>query len=46
MVQAMIKEVNDSFGEERIVWVDAPEVTDEMLDDHVHLNEEGYKIMG
>ena len=44
LVQGMVKELNDSLREERIIWVDAPEVTDEMLDDHVHLNEQGYKI--
>ncbi|KAF9958722.1 hypothetical protein BGZ70_009111 [Mortierella alpina] len=45
MVQAMIAEINDNLGEERIFWSNAPaEVTKERLEDHVHLDDEGYRL--
>ena len=43
LVRRIAQEINGSLGEERIVWVDAPEISDEMMIDHVHLNEDGYK---
>ncbi|KAG0274107.1 hypothetical protein BGZ95_010101 [Linnemannia exigua] len=48
MVKVMVDEMNVNLGgggvgEARIVWSEAPtEVTKELLEDHVHLNQEGY----
>ncbi|KAF9129365.1 hypothetical protein BGX30_013979 [Mortierella sp. GBA39] len=43
MVKEMIKAMNDTLGEARILWSEAPEdVTKAMFEDHVHLNEDGY----
>ncbi|KAF9545120.1 hypothetical protein EC957_011275 [Mortierella hygrophila] len=43
MVKEMIKAMNDTLGEARILWSEAPEdVTKAMFEDHVHLDEEGY----
>ncbi|KAG0365679.1 hypothetical protein BGX24_004006 [Mortierella sp. AD032] len=48
MVKDMVDEMNINLGgggvgEARIVWSEAPaEVTKELLEDHVHLNQEGY----
>ncbi|KAF9361106.1 hypothetical protein BGX26_005735 [Mortierella sp. AD094] len=47
MVKAMITEMNASLGlqEDRIIWSGVPvEATIEHLDDHVHLDAEGYRI--
>ncbi|KAG0000782.1 hypothetical protein BGZ80_006405 [Entomortierella chlamydospora] len=47
MIKTMITEMNSSLGlqEDRIIWSEAPaEAIIEHLDDHVHLNEEGYRI--
>ncbi|CAO3566626.1 unnamed protein product [Mortierella alpina] len=45
MIKAMLTEMNGNLGEERIFWSDAPaEVTKERLEDHVHLDDEGYRI--
>lgn len=43
MVRGMIDEMNNNLGETRIVWNEAPEdVTKGMLEDHVHLDKDGY----
>lgn len=43
MVREMIKTMNDTLGDARILWSEAPEdVTKEMFEDHVHLDEHGY----
>ncbi|OAQ32055.1 SGNH hydrolase [Linnemannia elongata AG-77] len=43
MVKEMIKAMNDTLGDARIMWSEAPEdVTKEMFEDHVHLDELGY----
>lgn len=45
MLMSLVGQMNGNLGEERVVWVDAPEgVTKERLVDHVHLDEEGYGI--
>ncbi|KAF9434065.1 hypothetical protein BGZ76_008627 [Entomortierella beljakovae] len=47
LIKAMITEMNVNLGSEqdRIIWSSVPvEPTIEHLDDHVHLNEEGYRI--
>ncbi|KAK3809069.1 MAG: SGNH hydrolase-type esterase domain-containing protein [Linnemannia elongata] len=43
MVKEMIKAMNDILGDARILWSEAPEdVTKDMFEDHVHLDEDGY----
>ncbi|KAG0072724.1 hypothetical protein BGZ89_003562 [Linnemannia elongata] len=43
MVKEMIKAMNDTLEDARILWCEAPEdVTKEMFEDHVHLVELGY----
>ncbi|KAF9940964.1 hypothetical protein BGZ67_006202 [Mortierella alpina] len=45
MIKEMVAEMNGNLGEERIFWSNAPaEVTKERLEDHVHLDDEGYRI--
>ncbi|KAF9960818.1 hypothetical protein BGZ72_005824 [Mortierella alpina] len=45
MIKAMVAEMNGNLGKERIFWSDAPaDVTKERLEDHVHLDDEGYQI--
>ncbi|KAG0050392.1 hypothetical protein BGZ83_004816 [Gryganskiella cystojenkinii] len=47
MIRSVIQEMNTDSGKERIFLSEAPEEitkTEEHLDDHVHLNEEGYRI--
>ncbi|KAH6683979.1 SGNH hydrolase-type esterase domain-containing protein [Halenospora varia] len=37
--------MNKDVGKDSVIWVPAPEtITKEMLEDHVHLNEEGYRL--
>ncbi|KAG0208413.1 hypothetical protein BGX28_000631 [Mortierella sp. GBA30] len=45
MLKRMIDEMNVNLKEERVIWSDAPaQVTKEELDDHVHLDAEGYRL--
>lgn len=46
LIHTLVEEMNTNLGRERIFWSEAPkEVSkDEHLDDHVHLNEEGYHL--
>lgn len=45
LLREMIEVVNAGLEERRIEWLDAPTgVTMERLQDHVHLNKEGYRI--
>lgn len=45
LLQGVVKEMNDSLGEERIFWQAAPaSITKDNLQDHVHLNREAYGI--
>jgi len=46
LLLTLVKEMNTNLGRERIFWSEAPkEVSkDNHLDDHVHLNEEGYHL--
>ncbi|GJJ68232.1 hypothetical protein EMPS_00578 [Entomortierella parvispora] len=46
MIHTMVKEMNANLGRERIFWSEAPKavIKDEHLDDHVHLNTEGYHL--
>jgi len=43
-MQGVVKELNETFGEQRIYRTEAFATADKLLDDHVHLNEEGYKV--
>lgn len=38
-MQAVVKELNETLGEQRIYRTEAFATTDKLLDDHVHLNE-------
>jgi lysophospholipase L1-like esterase len=43
-IRGVIEEMNGNLGE-RVFWIEAPNgVTKERLVDHVHLDEEGYRI--
>ncbi|KAF9284942.1 hypothetical protein BGZ68_004293 [Mortierella alpina] len=45
MIKTLVTEMNGNLGKERIFWSDAPaDVTKERLEDHVHLDSEGYQI--
>jgi len=46
MILKLIKEMNTNLSKERIFWSEAPKEVnkDEHLDDHVHLNQEGYRL--
>ncbi|KAF9180600.1 hypothetical protein BGZ51_006080 [Haplosporangium sp. Z 767] len=45
MIREMVQEMNTNVGEERIFWSEAPiQVTKDHLEDHVHLDQEGYRI--
>jgi lysophospholipase L1-like esterase len=45
MLRGLVGEMNRKLGEERISWVEAPVgITKDRLVDHVHLDEEGYRI--
>lgn len=45
MLKELVGEVNTLLGGEKVVWVGAPGgVNENHLLDHVHLNEEGYRI--
>lgn len=45
LLREVIRELNEGFGRERILWVERPrEIGVERLEDHVHLDEEGYRV--
>ena len=45
MLRDVVREVNESWRDEKVIWSDASErVGKEHLVDHVHLNEEGYRL--
>lgn len=44
-LRELIGDLNARLGKERIGWIEAPEqISKERLEDHVHLDEEGYRI--
>jgi len=42
--KGLVDEINLQLGEEKVIWVESRHhLGKELLDDHVHLNEEGYR---
>lgn len=45
LLREVVVKVNVEVGDDRVIWSDAPvEITKDLREDHVHLNEEGYGI--
>lgn len=45
MLRKAVEEVDKEDGKERVKWVEARHlISKDMLEDHVHLNEDGYKV--
>ncbi|KAH8679579.1 SGNH hydrolase-type esterase domain-containing protein [Tricladium varicosporioides] len=45
MLKGLVEWMNGEVGKNRVIWVPAPEtITMQVLEDHVHLGEEGYRL--